>query len=198
MYAWQIDSAANELRGLRHEEVLDAVLAALTFGLALAASELARPFAVPLLVGALSSIFLTARAFWRHWDILDRLLLERDAYRIAEVRRRADRSASMTNRQLLAASITRLLGHPYSACAARVLAEAEGLEALARELDDPGLILDPLCAVACERLLREVASSPLYNEALPAGDTGVRIRQIRAGFDLRPAEESPLTGAVRS
>ncbi len=188
MYAWQIDRAANELRGLRHEEVLDSALAALTFGLALAASELARSFAVPLLVGALTSIFLAARAFWRRWDLLDRLLLERDAYRITEVRRRADRSASMANRQLLAESITRLLGFPYSACGARVLAEAEGLEALVRELDDPGLVLDPVCAVACERLLREVVSSPLYNEALPADDTGVRIRQIRAGFDRRPSD----------
>lgn len=187
MYAWQIDRAASELRELRHEEVLDAALAGLTFGLAITASELARSFAVPLLVGALTSIFLAGRAFWRHWDLLDRLLLERDAYRINEVRRRAERSARMTNRQLLAASITRLLAHPYCACSARVLAEAEELEALSRELDDPELILDPICAVACERLLRE-GPSPLFDEALPAGDTGVRIRQIRAGFERRHAE----------
>ena len=187
MYAWQIDGAANELRGLRHEEVLDTFLAAVTFGLALAASELARSFAVPLLVGALTSIFLGVRAFWRRWDLLDRLLLERDAYSITEVRRRAERSARMTNRQLLAASISRLLVHPYCACSTRVLAEAEELEALSHDLDDPELILEPICAVACERLVRE-DSSPLFDEALPAGDTGVRIRQIRAGFARRPAE----------
>ena len=185
MYAWQIDKAASELRALWHEEVLDTVLAAVAFGLAMAASELDHSLAVPLLVGGLTSILLAGRAFWRHWDLLDRLLLERDAYRISEVRRRADRSARMANRQVLAGSITSLLRHPYAACAARVLAEAEGLEALSSELEDSGLILDPVCAVACERLLRDWGSSPLYNEALPAGDTGVRIRQISAGFDRR-------------
>ena len=183
MYAWEVDRATIELRGLRQEEWVNAALAALAFGFALGASGLAPSLAVPLLVGGLASTFLAVRAFWRRWDLLDRLALDRDAYRIREVRLVADRSATMETRHVLAASIRRLLEHPGYPCAARVRADAEGLEALARELDDPALSLDPACAVACKQLLTEATVSPLFNEALPADDAGARVRQIRAGFE---------------
>ena len=91
----------------------------------------------------------------------------------------------METRQVLAASIRRLLEHP----GARVRLEAEGLEALARELDDPTLSLDPACAVACKQLLTEPTFSPLFNEAMPADDAGSRVRQIRAGFERRDEGE---------
>ena len=183
MYACEVDRATIELHGLQQDEWVNAALAALTSGLALGASGLAPSLAVPLLVGALTSTFLAVRAFWRRWDLLERLALDRDAYRIPEVRLRADRSATMETRHVLAQSIRRLLepwGYP---CAARIRAEAEGLEALARELDDPTLSLDPACAVACKQLLTEPTVSPLFNEALPIDDIGARVRQIRAGFD---------------
>ena len=86
---------------------------------------------------------------------------------------------------MLAASIRRLLEPPGYPCAARVRAEAKGLEALARELDDATLSLDPACAVACKQLLTEPTVSPLFSEALPADDVGARVRQIRAGFQQR-------------
>jgi hypothetical protein len=140
---------------------------------------------VPLLVGGLTSAVLAARAYWRRWELLDRLALDREAYRIPEVRLRADRSATMESRRMLAECIRRLLDPPGYPCAARVRAEAEELEALARELDDSTLSLDPACAVACKRLLTEADLSPLFNETLPADDTSARIRQIRAGFKQR-------------
>jgi len=169
---------------------VNADLAALMFGLALGASGLSPSLAVPLLVGALASTFLAVRAFWRRWDLLDRLTFDRDAYRIPEVGVLGGRSATMEARHVLSQSIRRLLeptGYPY---AARVRAEAEGLEALARELDDPTLVLEPACAVACKQLLTEPISSPLFNEALPADDAGVRVRQIRAGFSTRAKREA--------
>jgi hypothetical protein len=185
VYAWEIDRATIELHGLRQEEWVNAVLAMLMFGLALGASGFAPSLAVPLLVGGLTSSVLAARAYWRRWDLLDRLALDREAYRIPEVRRRADHSATMDSRHVLADCVRNLLDPPGYPCAARVRAEAEGLEALARELDDPGLSLDPACAVACKRLLTEADVSPLFNETLPADDTSARVRQIRAGFKQR-------------
>jgi hypothetical protein len=181
VYAWEIDRAAVELHELRQEEWLDVGLAALTFGLALAASGFAPSLAVPLLVGGLTSSVLAVRAFWRRWDLLDRLALDRETYRIPEVHLRAARAATMESRRLLAERIRHVLDPPGYPCAARVSAEADALAALARELDDATLSLDPACAVACRQLLVE-AESPLFNEALPAGDVGVRVRQIRSGF----------------
>jgi hypothetical protein len=113
------------------------------------------------------------------------LAVDRDAYRIPEVRLRGDRAATMESRHLRAESIRRLLEPSGYSCAGRVRAEAKSLEALARELDDPTLSLDPASAVNCKRLLTEAEMSPLFNEALPADDTGARIRQIRAGFKRR-------------
>ena len=184
MYAWELEETQTRLRVLRQAEWDDAALAALAFGSALAASELLPAFAFPLTVGALAAAFLALRAFWRHWELVDRLLLERDAYQIREVRRRAERSAAMVNRQLLATSIRSLLKEPGYASPERVRAAADELQALAAELDDPELSLDPACAVACDRLLMD-GTSPLFNPALPADDTGARLRQIRAGFERR-------------
>jgi hypothetical protein len=185
VYAWEIDRATIELHWLREEEWVNAGLAALMFALAVGASEFTRSLAVPLFVGGLTSTILATRAHWRRWDLLDRLALDREAYRIPEVRLRADRAATMGSRHVLAECIRHLLDPPGYPCAARVRAEAEGLEALAHELDDPTLFLDPACAVACKRLLTEADVSPLFNETLPADDTSARIRQIRTGFRRR-------------
>jgi hypothetical protein len=167
---------------LRHEEREDAALAALTFVLALGASQFVPELAVPLVIGALAVTYLALRAFWRHWELVDRLLLDRDAYQIREVRTRAERSATLENRHRLAMSIRSMLEEP--GCASPRVRSATGdLQALARELDDAELSLDPACAVACERLLTDGSASPLYNPALPAHDTDARVRQIRAGFE---------------
>ena len=182
MYAWELQQTQAELRGLKHAEREDSVLAALVFALSLGATRLVPALAVPLAAGGLAMAYLALRAFWRHWALVDRLLLDRDAYQIREVRERAERTATMTNRQLLATSIRTLLQEPFHASRARVRAAAPDLEALAAELDDADLSLDPVCAVACERLLCDGGASPLFNPALPADDTGAWVRRIRAGF----------------
>jgi hypothetical protein len=182
VYAWELEETDTRLRGLRHEEREDTGLAAVTFAAALVLSWLFPALALPLLVGALAVALLALRAFWRHWELVDRLLLERDAYRIREVRERAQRSSTIENRHSLARSIRSVLKEPGYASSA-VRAAAGELQALARDLDDPGLALDPACAVACERLLTDGGTSPLLNVALPADDTWARVRQIRAGFE---------------
>jgi hypothetical protein len=189
MTARRIEEAEDRLRDLRWEEWSDLALAALVMGLALGASVVHSPFAGPLFVGALAVGFLATRAFFRRWDFFNGLLLDGDAYSIPEVRGRAERIASMESRRTLAASArNRLEQAPGFSLAARVAAVAEELAALASELDDDELGLDPQCAVRCFELLTNCTDSPLLNELLPAEDVQVRIRQIRAGFgERRPA-----------
>jgi len=185
VYARALEETTVELRELRREEWWNLGLAALTFAVALGATQLLPALAVPLTVGGLAAAFLAARSFWRRWALVDRLLLDRDAYQIPDVRKRAERSATPENRHSLAKSIRFMLDQPSCASAARVHALAGELAALARDLDNAELSLTPACAVACERLLTDGSVSPLLNPALPADDTGARLRQIRAGFDRR-------------
>jgi hypothetical protein len=65
------------------------------------------------------------------------------------------------------------------------MAAAEELEALASELEDETLVLDPASAVACVRLLSDVAGSPLLDPALPAEVLRWRVSQIKSGFSPR-------------
>ena len=88
----------------------------------------------------------------------------------------------MERRQRYAALLRDTLERPGLLYEARVLAAAEELEALASELDDEELELDPACAVACTRLLGDVIASPLLNSALPPEDLRSRVAQIRSGF----------------
>ena len=67
----------------------------------------------------------------------------------------------------------------------RVVANAEDLSALADELGDPQLELEPACAAACSRLLTDELASPLINYTLPADDVRSRLVQIRSGFCRR-------------
>jgi hypothetical protein len=186
MTARRIEEAEGQLRELRQEEWSDLALAALAMGLALSATVVHPPLAGPFFIGALAVGFLGARAFFRRWDLFDRLLLDGDAYVIPEVRRRAEDIASMQSRRTLAASVrnrlTPLTGFPL---ATRVAAAAEELVALASELEDEELVLDPMCAVRCMQLLTNTADSPLLNDLLPEENVRAWIRQIRAGFERR-------------
>ena len=103
MYARQVEEQSTELNELRRDELELVGLTILCFGLALAAHG--RPtIALPLLGAGLTGAFLAVRAFWRRWDLVDRLLLEREAYLIDEVGRRARHLAELENRRSLAAS----------------------------------------------------------------------------------------------
>ena len=184
--ARRIEEAEARLRDLRREEWSDLALAALAMGLALGASVVQSPFAVPLFLGALAVGFLALRAFFRRWELFNGLLLDRDAYSIPEIRGRAEHIASMESRRTLAASArNRLEPVPGFSLAPRVAAVVEELASLASDLENEELVLDPQCAVRCLELLTNFTDSPLLNELLPAQDVQVRIRQIRAGFEER-------------
>jgi hypothetical protein len=179
MYARAVDDAASRLRELRDEERGDLALAALALGLAVAASQVRPELAIPLFLGGLAVGVFGVRALWRRWDLLDRLSGERDAYVIAEVRAFALREATMERRRSCAASIRGRLEEPLET---RITLVADDLEALAAELEDDDLELDPTCAVACVRLVSDIAGSPLLNPALPADEIRSRVRWIRSGF----------------
>ena len=187
MYARAVDDASSRLRKLREEEFEDLGLAALALGLALAATQVRPVFAMPLFLGGVMIGVRGMRALWRRWDLLERLAGERDAYAIPEVMARAAREATVDSRHTYAALIRSELEQTELAYRDRVILAATELEALACELEDDQLALDPACAVACMRLLRDVSESPLLNPALPPELLRSRVRQIRSGFAARRA-----------
>jgi hypothetical protein len=192
MTAQTIKDAETRLHELRQDEWSDLSLAAVAMGLALVASFLRPSLALPLFIGALASAVLAGRALFRRLELFDHLLLDRDAYAIPEIRRRAENMASMESRRTLAQAVrTRLTPAPGYGVAERVALAAEELKSLAAELDDETLSLDPACAVRCDRLLNNYADSPLLNTLLPAQDVQLWIRQIRSGFQPQARKQRP-------
>ena len=182
MVARAVEAEGRRLHDLRQEEWEDGAVAVAAFGLAVAASAVRPAFALPLFIGGAVLAWRAVLAGWRRWDLLDRLLVEPDAYAIPEVRARAGQQASMTNRRWLSRAIRSRLQLGKNP---RVVANADELAALAEELVDPQLELDPICACACSRLLTDEFSSPLINFQLPAEDVRPRLLQIRFGFRAR-------------
>ena len=185
MYARALDAASARLHELRQEELQDFGLAALALGLALAASQVRPTIAMPLFLGGMAVGGLAMRALWRHWDLVDRLAGERDAYVISDVLAYASRETTKERRHWFAAVIRSVVSQPRSEVLGRIQAAAEDLEALASELEDEELALDPACAVACARLVSDPGQSPLLNPALPPEELRSRVRQIRSGFTIR-------------
>jgi hypothetical protein len=184
MYARAVDDAAQTLRTLRQEECGDLALAVAALGSAVAVTQVHPPLAAPLFLGGLAVGVLGLRALWRRWDLVERLAGESDAHVIPEVLAYARREATMERRQTFAALIRSELPRSGRVVDARIAALAPELAALAQELEDDRLELDPVAAVACMRLLSDVGESPLYNRALPAEELRARICRVRAG--LRP------------
>jgi hypothetical protein len=182
MYARALEDAETRLVELHHDEVQRMALSVVTLGGSLAATVVYEPLVLPLFLGGLALGVLGMGAIWRHWDLLDRLADDGDAYTIPAVQAYAARDARMDRRQCNAAHIRSWLAGPVLAGDARIVDYADALEELARELDDDGLELDPACAIACRRLLTDPQVSPLLNEALPADDLGSWIVRIRRGF----------------
>jgi hypothetical protein len=181
MYARAVEEGSAKLRALRHEEWQDLGLGAVAVALAVAATQVWPQLAVPLFVGGLVVGVRGVRAAWRRWDLVDRLADYVDAYVIPEVLAYASRHASMERRHTFAGFLRSRL--PTSDL--RIAAVAHDLEALAAELEDDSLALDPVAAVSCMRLLSD-PESPFLNRTAPADELRSRVLQIRAGFKPRP------------
>ena len=185
MHARAVDDAELRLRDLRREEWQDLALAGVTLGLAIAATVRAPSLALPLLIGGLALGALGIRALWRHWDLVDRLAGEPDAYAIAEVLAYAARETTMQKRRRFAALVRHHLEPISPDGLGRAGDAAAELAALADELEDEALELSPASAVACSRLLAEPTESPLLNPALPHDGVRSSVRRIRAGLTIR-------------
>jgi hypothetical protein len=185
VYARAVDQADARLRELRDEERGELTLAAAALAASIVATEVYPPLALPLFIGGLAVGVLGTRAMWRRWDLLERLSGERDAHVISEVRAFALREATMERRQSFAALIRGRVREAELLSDGRVLAVADELETLASELEDGELALEPASAVACARLLSDMACSPLLNHTSPSEDLRSRVCQIRAGFRPR-------------
>jgi hypothetical protein len=181
MYARAVEEGAAKLRALRHEEWEDLGLGAVAVALAIATTQIWPELAVPLFVGGVVVGVKGVRAGWRRWDLVDRLADYVDAYVIPEVLAYASRHASMERRRTFASFIRcRLLaGDP------RIAGVSRDLEALAIDLDDDSLAIEPVAAVATMRLLSE-PESPLLDRAAPTDELRSRVLQIRSGFKPRP------------
>ena len=183
MYARAVDDAGARLRELGHQGWESLALGVVAFGLALGATQVWRSLAVPLFVGGLVVLASGVRTVWRHWDLLDCLTDERDAYVIPEVLARARRETTMERRRGFAAEIRgTLAGCPAGRAPSADVAEE--LATLAAELEDQGLVLDPACAVACMRLLSD-PSSPLFDPDAFDAEIRGRVVRIRAGFSAQ-------------
>jgi hypothetical protein len=182
MDARAVDEAAARLRTLREEERGQLGLAAVSLALAVAATEVRPALALPIMVGGLVLAVMGTRAVWRRWELVERLSGEREAYVIPEVRAFAGREATLERRQTYAALIRSRLRRDGVRGDAGILAAADDLEALASELEDGSLALDPSAAVECMRLLRDVDQSPLHNPAASPEELRSRVRRIRQGF----------------
>ena len=192
MYARAVDEASERLQELYRQQWDDFGLAAVALGLAVAATRFRPSLALPLFFGGLGVGLLGARALIRRWNLLEHLAGERDAYAIAEVYELASREATFDRRHTLATLIRSRLMQPPPVFEARIRAAAQDLDALASELDDRDLELEPACAVACARLLGDLEESPLLNPTRPPEELRSRVRQIRAGF--RPTSSTQSRG----
>ena len=181
MYARAVDDGAAKLRALRHEEWEDLGLGAVAVALAVFATQVWPELALPLFVGGIAVGVKGVRAAWRRWDLVDRLAGHVDAYVIPEVLAYASRHASMERRRTFASYVrSRLLTSDE-----RIAAVARDLEALAAELEDDSLALDPAAAVATMRLLSEPESA-LLDRAAPTDELRSKVLQIRSGFKPQP------------
>jgi hypothetical protein len=193
MYARALDDATTRLRELRREEWQDIALGLLALALALLATRLRPELAMPFFLGGVAVGALGVRALWRRWDLVDRLAGDRDAYVIDEIRTYAAREATSERRHAFATAIRHTLDASVAPVVGREDVAVE-LRALAAELDDDGLELDPSAAVACMRLLRDPVESPLLAPCAAPDELRDRVRHIRAGFGPRGAAPADTPG----
>ena len=171
MVARDVEILGRRLHELNERAFDELGLAAVAFGLALAATQFRKDLAVPLLVGAVALTALGLIAFVKERLLVAEVALDRDAHALDEVRRYAERLASREQRRMQAVQIRRLLAAPSPR------ADRRQLKRVARRLERDDLVLDPACAVMLERFL--------HDPTLPADIVRSHLTQIEAGFHPR-------------
>ncbi len=181
MYARSLQEAETELVALHQDERARLAVSAAALGASLVATAVYPPLAVPLFVAGLAIGALAVAAIWHHWDLVDRLADDRDAYLIPEVRSYAARETRMDRRRAHAAMVRAWTSAPDE----RVAELVDELTDLADALEDEELEVDPATAVACRRLVTEPLLSPLLDDRASCQDLRAAIVRLRAGFRPR-------------
>ena len=117
---------------------------------------------------------------------------------IPEVLAYASRETTMERRHRSAALIRSRLKGPAVAFDPEVLEVMEELDALAWELEDDNLALDPVCAVACTRLVSDLSESRLRDPAPWREDICSRV--WKSGLASSPSARGPIkrmSGRIR-
>jgi len=172
MTAREIDSAASRLQELRALTAGDLGLAALAFALALAASVMHPPLALPLLAGAFAMTFLGLRAFLRRSFLVEELAREPEAYELVDVRRFCARAATPARRRLLAERLRTATADPAAASFRLELEEiVSAVEA--------GRPVEPHAAAELDRCLDEFLLG-LHLRSLPEGELRGRLQHAAA------------------
>ena len=105
MHARAVEDFERRLGELHRDELQEFGLGGAALAASFAAATLCPPLVIPLFVGGIAVAGLGIRASWRHWDLLDQLADDRDAYTIPEVRDYAAREARIERRAYYAALI---------------------------------------------------------------------------------------------
>jgi hypothetical protein len=181
--------ALERLQGRIREALFGSVSAAV-LGIALVVVG-NRPFGVAVLAGSATGALVMAYARSDRTALIARLVHQRSAYEIDEVRVAAERRVTIVARQRLARSVIRLVleadgwepANPSETpCYSRIREHRADFIAIAFHLARPESSVHPACAVLLERLLTEFALSPIHNELLPAGHVRMALGRIQAGI----------------
>lgn len=179
MTANDIDDAAKRLGELKSTTLEDALLGALAFGLALAATWYRPSLAMPLAIGALVMAVLAGRAFVRRFVLVEDLAADRDAYRIPAVRSFGLKAASVEHRRVVAATVRVALA---GAAADRMEPARAELEQLVRALEDESVDWDPQSVVVLDHWLADPKES-FRDPAASAVELRSHVRSVLAELD---------------
>ena len=173
MYARSVDEAAARLCELRQEECGDLALAAVSLGLAFAATQIRPAFAMPFLLGGVVVGVRGTIALCRRWDLVEHLAGEQEAHVIPEVLACAAREATVERRHMYAARIRTALTETELPYRERVMVAAEELEALAAELEDDELTLGPCLGRDVQAIADRPRREPTLQPGAAAGGASV-------------------------
>ena len=171
MTAHEIDDAAKRIGELGSRAAQDGALAAVAFGLALAATWYRPSLALPLALGAMAMTFLAGFAFVKRFLLVDELADDPDAYSIRAVRDFGARAASIEHRRELARIVRAAPAQPE-------------LQRLIQALESERIDWDPQTVVALEHWLLD-PSEAFRDPDIRSEELRSRIRNVLAALDAQ-------------
>jgi hypothetical protein len=149
--------------------------------------------ALALVATAVATLILSGRSIWRRRELLQMLLIDRDAYSIDAVRRAATRFATPSRRKRLGTWLRELVAvadgqeAPPSATVRalddRVRARRDRLLQLADAVANDSRAVHPSSIALLHQVLTRAGLSPLYNPGLEEDLLDVALHRVEAGIE---------------